>query len=192
MDRDDHLVSCRRIVKGLVLISKPEQFLLPVSPADICAEPHERLVYHIIHPVRAECIGCAFDRHCSLVISTTRGAPRTVFLLHVKAYTAVLVDAVVARRLIGGAGKEVSQALCSHLPHHAVGRDSVDAVSPLSGMVRAQLCMYYHLAVRISHHSSSSFSALSWSCSSTSLSFSGTGSPKCAAFSKRLTPSLER
>ena len=43
-----------------------------------------------------------------------------------------------------------------------------------------------------SHFSSVSvFSARSWSCSRTALIFPGTGSPRCAAFSKRLTPSLE-
>ena len=34
-------------------------------------------------------------------------------------------------------------------------------------------------------------SALSWSCSKISFSFSGMGSPRCPAFSRRLTPSLE-
>ena len=38
----------------------------------------------------------------------------------------------------------------------------------------------------------SSFLSLPCNCSSTSLSFSGIGSPRCAAFSRRLTPSLER
>ena len=36
------------------------------------------------------------------------------------------------------------------------------------------------------------FSARSWSCSRISFIFYGTGSPRCAAFSRRLTPSLER
>ena len=43
------------------------------------------------------------------------------------------------------------------------------------------------------HAHSSPFpsSARPWSCARTSFSFSGTGSPRCTAFSTRLTPSLE-
>ena len=42
------------------------------------------------------------------------------------------------------------------------------------------------------YYTSPSFSALSWSCSSTIFSLSGIGSPRCPAFSRRDTPSLER
>ena len=47
-------------------------------------------------------------------------------------------------------------------------------------------------AVRIGHQVSSFPPSRSCSCSRTAFSFSGIGSPRCAAFSSRLTPSLER
>lgn len=103
------------------------------------------------------------------------------------------VYTVVGRCLHGGLGESVSKIICRTLTDHAVRRDAIDGMSPLPGVIRAEFGVSHHRTVRISHYSLSSFPSVSrsWICYSTAFSFSGTGSPRCAAFSVSDTPSLE-
>ncbi len=82
-----------------------------------------------------------------------------------------------------------------------VRRYSVNLLRSQSGMVRTEQRIRHQRTITVSHnHSPSSSSSdassetpslLSCSCSSTSFIFCGIGSPRCPAFSSKLTPSLE-
>ena len=71
----DHLVRLRRVVQGLVLVSKPDELLLAVAFADINAELDQRLVDDIPEGVGLRSVRGALDGDCPLVIGVTGGAP---------------------------------------------------------------------------------------------------------------------
>ena len=128
-----------------------------------------------------------------LIVGAAGRTPRAVLLLHAKGDLPILSDAIIAAGLSGRAGKTSADALRRQLANHTVGCDPVNRMRPLPGVVGAEFCVRYKGTVCVSHYSLPSFpfSALSWSCSNTVLIFSGIGSPRCPAFSSRLTPSLE-
>src|SRR5699024_9875703 len=138
-------------------------------------------------------IAGTLDSDSPLVVGVTGRTPGAVLFLHAKGDLPILSDTIITAGLSGRAGKASADALCRQLADHAMGRDPVNGMCPLPGVVGAEFCVRYKGTVCVSHYSLPSFpfSALSWSCSNTVLIFSGIGSPRCPAFSSRLTPSLE-
>ena len=195
MNRQEHLPALRRIIQRFVLIPEPDQLVLSVPFADVDAEFDQCLIYYIPERIRLRSIGSALNRDCPLVVIIAGRTPGAVLLFHIQSHPAVPVYAVVAGCLRGLLLKPFSQAFRRTLAHHAMRRDPVNAVRPLPGMVRRKLLINHHRTVRVCHYSSPSFSSffslLSCSCSSTLWSFVGIGSPRYAAFSTRLSPSLE-
>ena len=192
-DSQYHLIRLRGIVQRFVLIPHPEKFLLPIPLADIRTQFHKRIVHGCGHCVGSIQVAGALDGDRPLVVGTAGRTPRTVLLLHAKGDLPILSNTVVTAGLSGRAGKASADTLRRQLSHHAVGCDPVNGMCPLPGVVGAEFCVRYKGTVCVSHYSLPSFpfSALSWSCSNTVLIFSGMGSPRCPAFSSRLTPSLE-
>lgn len=56
MHRQDHLPGFRLVVQRLVLIAKPNEFVLTVTLADINAELDECLIHNIPESIRLRCI----------------------------------------------------------------------------------------------------------------------------------------
>ena len=196
MNRQDHLTVLRSIVQRLVLIPKPDQLVLTVTLTDINAELDQSLIHNILESIRFRSIGSTLNRNCPLVIGITGRTPGTVLFLNIHPDTPILVDAVITGCLCAALCEPVSQTFRCTLTHNTMRRDSVNRHRPLPGMVRTQLRISHHRTVRVCHYSSpsffsSSFSALSWSCSNTLCSFVGIGSPRYAAFSTSDNPSLE-
>ena len=193
MDSQHHLIRLRGIVERLILIPQPEKFLLPIPFADVRTQFHEGIVNSSGHCVGMIQIAGALNGDCPLVIGAAGRTPGAVLLLYAKGDLSVFPDAIIAAGLSGRTGKTSADALRRQLADHTMGRDPVNGMRPLPGMIRAKFCVRYEGTVCVSHYSLPSFpfSALSWSCSNTVLIFSGIGSPRCPAFSSRLTPSLE-
>ena len=88
-------------------------------------------------------IGRALDGDRPLVVGAGGGTPGAVFLLHIHSHTTVHADAIVAACLSGSRQEDIAQRLHRALPHHAVGRNAVDAVRPLPGVVWAEFRIRY-------------------------------------------------
>ncbi|EJX40201.1 hypothetical protein HMPREF1366_03101 [Enterococcus faecium ERV26] len=143
MHRQHHLIGLRLIRERLVLIAKPQELFLAVSLADVYAKGDQLLVDHILKGIRLCGVGCAFDGDGPLIVGAGRGTPGAVFLLHIHTYTAINADAVVAACLSGSRQKDTAECFHRALPHHTVGRDTVDGVRPLPGVVGAEFCVRY-------------------------------------------------
>ena len=137
MHRQHHLISFRRIIHRLILIPKPQQFLFSVPPTDIHAERNQLLIHYIPERIRLFRIGCALDGNGPLVIGIRGRTPGAVLLLHIQADPSVLVNAIIAGCFCGRLGEPFSKPLRTALPHHTVGRNAVNAVRPLPGVVGA-------------------------------------------------------
>ena len=107
------------------------------------AQWNERLVDHILKGIRLCGIGRALDGDRPLVVGAGGGTPGAVFLLHIHSHTTVHADAVVTACLSGSRQEDIAQRLHRALPHHAVGRNAVDAVRPLPGVVWAEFRIRY-------------------------------------------------
>src|SRR5699024_5951984 len=192
-DGEYHLIRLRRVIQRLILISQPEKFLLPIPFADVRTQFHEGIVNSSGHCVGMIQIAGALDGDSPLVVGAAGRTPRAVLFLHAKGDLPILSDTIITAGLSGRTGKASADALCRQLTDHTVRRDPVNGMRPLPRVVGAEFCVRYKGTVCVSHYSLPSFpfSALSWSCSNTVLIFSGIGSPRCPAFSSRLTPSLE-
>lgn len=143
MNSQHHLIRLRLITECLILITQPEELFLAVALADIHAELNERLVDHILKGIRLCGIGRALDGDRPLVVGAGGGTPGAVFLLHIHSHTTVHADAIVAACLSGSRQEDIAQRLHRALPHHAVGRNAVDAVRPLPGVVWAEFRIRY-------------------------------------------------
>ena len=137
MDSDHHFIRFGGVIQRLLLIRKPQQFFLPVTPADIRTQFNERGIDCTVHGIRLFRIAGALDGDRPLVVSVAGGTPGTVLLLHIQTDTAVFINAVVGGRFRGGSGEPVAKPLRRTLSDHAVGRDTVNRVGTLPGMVRA-------------------------------------------------------
>ena len=151
MDSQNHLVGFRGVVQRLGLISKPEQLGFAVALADVGAKFNEPLVHHILESIRLGGVGSALDGDGSLVVCVGGRAPGAVSFLHIHTDPSVCTNAVVAAGLLGSRQKDVTQRFHRALTHHAVGRDAVNAVGALSGMVGRKFGVGHHGTVRVSH-----------------------------------------
>ena len=192
MDGQHHFVRLGRVVQRLGLVRKPDQLLFPVALADIRTQLDQGIVDLAVHGIGCGGVAGALNGDGTLVILPAGRTPGAVLFLHTERNPAVRADAVVAAGLTVRADEAIADAFCGGLSHNTVGRDAVNAVSSLTGVVGAQLGVCHQRTVRISHYCPSFPSERSWSCSSTVLMASGTGRPRWAAFSSRDTPSLDR
>ena len=137
MDGQYHLIRLRGIVQRLILISQPEKFLLPIPLTDVRTQFHEGIVNGGGHCIRRIQIAGALNGNCPLVVGTAGRTPGAVLLLHAKSDLSILSDAIIAAGLSGGAGKASADTLRRQLAYHTVGRDPVNGMRPLPGVVRA-------------------------------------------------------
>ena len=151
VDRQDHFIGGRAVTERLVLVAQPQELLLAIALADVHAELDERLVNDVPEGIGLGGVRGAFDGDGPLVVGVAGGAPRAVFLLHVKADAAILVDAIVGGSLRAGFCKPVTEALRRTLANDAVRCDPVDGVGALTGVIRTQLGVCRQWAVRICH-----------------------------------------
>ena len=143
MHRQHHFIGLRLIRERLVLIAKPQELLLAVSLADIHAKSDQLLVNHILKGIRLGRIGRALNGDRPLVVCIGRGTPGAVLFLYIHSDSAILADTVVAACLFGNRQEDIPQCFHRALPHHAVGRNAVDAVRPLPGVVWAEFRIRY-------------------------------------------------
>ena len=155
MNSQDHLVCCRSVVEGFILVAQPQELLLAVTFADIDAELNERVIYGAVHRIRLIHVAGTFDGDCSLVIGIAGRAPAAVLLLHTQRNPAVRANAIVAAGLTGRAGKTSANALRRKLTYHAMRRDAVNAVCSLPGMVRGEFGINNEWTIGVSHIDSS-------------------------------------
>lgn len=101
------------------------------------------MMYYDEEGIRLCGVGRAFDGDGPLIVGAGRRTPGAVFLLHIHSDSAVHADAVVAACLSGSRQKDIAQRLHRALSHHTVGRDTVDGVRPLPGVVGAEFCVRY-------------------------------------------------
>ena len=137
MDGQHHLIRLRGIVERLILIPQPEKFLLPIPFADVRTQFHEGIVNSSGHCVGMIQIAGALDGDSPLVVGAAGRTPGAVLFLHAKGDLPVFPDAIVTAGLSGRAGKASADALRRQLSHHAVGRDPVNGMRPLAGVVGA-------------------------------------------------------
>ena len=198
---NEHFIRLRLIVQRLIFITKPEQFFLSISSADILTQINQTLINHLLHSIRLRPVRSALNRHSPLIIRITGSTPGAILLFHIQSDPAILINAIIRRSLGRRFMKPVSQTFCCTLTYYTVRRYSVNLLRSQSGMVRTEQRIRHQRTITVSHnHSPSSSSSdassetpslLSCSCSSTSFIFCGIGSPRCPAFSSKLTPSLE-
>ena len=91
MNSQDHLVCCRSVVEGFILVAQPQELLLAVSLADIHAEPDEGLIHRVPEGVRLLGVRGALDGDSPVIIGAVGGAPGTVLLLYIQANEQSLV-----------------------------------------------------------------------------------------------------
>ena len=137
MDGKYHLIRLRRIIQRFSLISQPEKFLLAVPFTDVRTQLHEGIVNGVGHCVGMIQIAGALNSDSPLVIGAAGRTPGAVLLLHAKCNLPILSDAIIAAGLSGRAGKASADALRRQLANHTVGRDPVNGMRPLPGVVRA-------------------------------------------------------
>ena len=198
---NEHFIRLRLIVQRLIFITKPEQFLLSISSADILTQINQTVINHLMHSIRFHLVRSTFNRHCPLIIRITGSTPGTILLFHIQSDPAIPIDSIIRRSLGRRFMKPVPQTFCCTLTYYTVRRYSVNLLRSQSGMIRTEQRVCYQITITVPHnHSPSSSSSnassgapslLSCSCSSTSFIFCGIGSPRCPAFSNKLTPSLE-
>lgn len=140
MDGEYHLIRLRRVIQRLILIPQPEKFLLPISFADVCTQFHEGIVNGGGHCVRMIQIAGALNGDSPLVVGAAGRTPGAVLLLHTKCNLPILSDTIIAAGLSGWAGKTSADALRRQLADHAVGRDPVNGMRPLPGVIGAEFC----------------------------------------------------
>ena len=143
VDGQNHLIRFWLIRERLVLVSQPQELFLAVSLADIRAERDQLLVDHILEGIRLGRIGRALNGDRPLVVCIGRGTPGAVLFLYIHSDSAVLADTIVAACLFGNRQEDIPQCFHRALSYHTVGRDAVDGVRPLPGVVRAEFCVRY-------------------------------------------------
>ena len=137
MDGQHHLIRLGRVVEGLGLVSKPDQFLFSVALADVGTQLDQGIVDLAVHGVGCRGVAGALDGHGPLVILSAGGTPGAVLLLHAERNPAVRADAVVAAGLTVRADEAIADAFCGGLSHNTVGRDTVNGMGALAGVVGA-------------------------------------------------------
>ena len=132
MNGNLHIVSFRLIRHGLFGISKPQQFLLAVTSANIRHQINRCRNRRIGHSVRCFRIAGNFDCDGLLVVHTAgetvdvlipASSPSAVFFLHAQTFTAVFADDIVCRAV--GGSEVIATLLCGPLPDDTVGGDGV-------------------------------------------------------------------
>ena len=73
MNSQDHLVCCRSVVEGFILVAQPQELLLAVTFADIDAELNERVIYGAVHRIRLIHVAGTFDGFLILVMMFALG-----------------------------------------------------------------------------------------------------------------------
>ncbi len=151
VDSQYHLIRLRGVAQRFRLIFQPEQLGFAVALTDIHAELDERLVNDVLDRIRFGGIGSALNGDGSLVVCVGGRTPRTIFLLHIHTDPSVCADAVVAAGLTGCRIKNITQRFHTALTHHAVWRDTVNAVGALPRMVGRKFGVGHQGTVRVSH-----------------------------------------
>ena len=151
MNRQHHLICRRGVIESFILVRQPDEFRFPVALADVGAELNEAGVDRIVHSIGVKIVAGALNGNGSLVILPAGRTPATVLLLDTKRHSAVLADAVVTACLTARADEAPADAFRTQLTNNTVGRDAVDAVRSLPGVVRAEFRVCHKWAVRISH-----------------------------------------
>ena len=152
MNGQHHFICRRSIVECLIFITQPQELLLPITLADINAELDKRVIYGTVHGIRLIHVAGAFDGDRPLVIGIAGRTPAAVLFFDTKRHTAVCADAVVAACLTARAGEAAADAFRRKLTDHTMRCDTVDAVCPLSGMVRGELSVNNEWTIGISHN----------------------------------------
>ena len=152
VDGQHHLVLFGGVVQRLGLIRKPEQLLLAAALTDICTQLDQGLIDLTVHGIGRRGVAGALDGDGSLVIFPAGRTPGTVLLLHAERNPAVRANAIVAAGLTVRADEAVTDAFSGGLSHNTVGRDPVNAVRSLTGVVGAEFGVRHQRAVGISHY----------------------------------------
>ena len=99
MYSDYHLIRLRIVVKGLILITKPDKFLLTITLANINAKLDKSIINLVVHSVRFSGVAGAFNSNCSLVICIAGRAPRAVLFLNIHADSTIRANTILAAGL---------------------------------------------------------------------------------------------
>ena len=201
MYSQNHFIGSRLIVQSLCLITEPQQLGLSITLANVRTKLDQLGIHNIIECIGVCSITGALDCNRTLVVSIGRRTPGTILLFHIQSDPAIPIDSIIRRSLGRRFMKPVPQTFCCTLTYYTVRRYSVNLLRSQSGMIRTEQRVRHQRTITVSHNhspsssssnaSSGSPSLLSCSCSSTSFIFCGIGSPRCPAFSNKLTPSLE-
>ena len=149
VDCQHHLVLFGGVVQRLGLIRKPEQLLLAVALTDICTQLDQGLIDLTVHGIGSRGVAGALDGDGSLVIFPAGRTPGTVLLLHAERNPAVRANAIVAAGLTVRADKAIADPFSGGLSHNAVGRDAINTVRSLPGVVGAEFGVDHQWAVGI-------------------------------------------
>ena len=123
------------VIQRLILIPQPEKFLLPISFTNVRTKFHEGIVNGYGHCIGMIQIAGTLDSNSPLVVGAAGRTPRAILLLHAKCNLPILSDTIITAGLSGGTGKTSADALRCQLTDHTVGRDPVNGMCPLTGMI---------------------------------------------------------
>ena len=154
VDGQEHLVGFRGVIQRFRFVAKPQKFALAVALADIDAEFDQLFVNDVAERIGLRGVGGALDGDRPLIVLARGRAPGAVLLVHVQTDAAGFVDAVVSGD-VAGAVEHLSEGFSGTLADHAVGRDAVDRMGALPGIMRAAFGVNHQRAVGIAHFSSS-------------------------------------
>ena len=151
MDGKNHFIRSWVIIEGLRLVRQPQELLLSVPLADVYAEGNERRIRFIAESVGVSGVRRNLNGDSPLVVFLAGRTPGAVLFLHDQGDPAISADAVIAACLPAGRLEYLRNTLRRGLSDHTVGRNSINRMSSLPGMVRAQFGVRHQRAVRISH-----------------------------------------